>query len=105
MPWNTQDKAPITDNIITRGWADPQNTSLRESTPLTPGEFVEISFELMPDDQVIPKGAQIGLMIFSSDAEFTLRPKLGTKMTLDLKGTKLTIPVVGGAQAFNACFE
>ena len=105
LPWNTQDKAPITDNIITRGWADPQNTSLRESAPLTPGEFVEISFELMPDDQVIPKGAQIGLMIFSSDAEFTLRPKLGTKMTLDLKGTKLTIPVVGGAQAFNACFE
>jgi X-Pro dipeptidyl-peptidase len=105
LPWNSDPKAPITDNIITRGWADPQNTSLRESTALTPGEFVTVSFELMPDDQIIPVGAQIGLMIFSSDAEFTLRPMPGTQMTVDLKDTQLTLPVVGGIQALKASFE
>lgn len=105
LPWNTDPKAPITDNIITRGWADPQNTSLRDSAPLIPGEFVEVSFDLMPDDQIIPRGAQIGLIIFSSDSEFTLRPMPGTEMTLDLKDTKLTIPVVGGLQALKAALE
>ena len=39
---------------------------------------------------------QIGLMIFSSDAEFTLLPKPGTELTVDLDGTVLTLPVVGG---------
>lgn len=90
----------INRNIITRGWADPQNhESLTESKPLKPGEFVEFSFKLQPDDQVIPAGQQIGLMIFSSDYEFTLRPEPGTRLTVDLDATKLEIPVVGGAKA------
>ena len=105
LPWNPDAKAPITDNIITRGWADPQNTSLRESAPLKPGAFVQVTFDFMPDDQVIPAGAQIGLMIFSSDADFTLRPEPGTQMTIDLMDTKLTIPVVGGVQALKAAIE
>ena len=53
-------------------------------------------YELMPDDQIIPKGQQIGLMIFSSDKEFTLWPEPGTELTVDLDGTVLTLPVVGG---------
>tara|TARA_R110002020_G_scaffold76772_2_gene194333 strand:+ start:1050 stop:1184 length:135 start_codon:yes stop_codon:yes gene_type:complete len=35
-------------------------------------------------------------MIFSSDAEFTLLPKPGTELTVDLDGTVLTLPIVGG---------
>jgi X-Pro dipeptidyl-peptidase len=91
----------ITDNIITRGWADPQNrNSLRESTPLIPGEFVELAFDLQPDDQVIPAGQKIGLMIFSSDREFTLWPEPGTRLTVDLNGTSIQLPVVGGTEAY-----
>ena len=93
----------ITDNIITRGWADPQNHgSLTKSSPLKPGKFYDLAFDLQPDDQIIPAGQQIGLMIFSSDQEFTLWPEAGTELTLDLSGTSLTLPVVGGAQAFEA---
>jgi X-Pro dipeptidyl-peptidase len=73
LPWDEGKNSKITDNIITRGWGDPQNhQSLRESEPLTPGKSYEVSFNLMPDDQIIAKGQQIGLMIFSSDKEFTL---------------------------------
>ena len=69
----------IRGNIITRGWADPQNhNSLRESAPLVPGEFVDLEFNLQPDDQVFPAGQKICLMIFSSDREFTLWPEPGT---------------------------
>ena len=72
---------------------------------MTPGEFVAVTFDLMPDDQVIPQGAQLGLMIFASDSEFTLRPVPGTEMTLELKESKITIPVVGGLQALKAAIE
>ncbi|RLD76435.1 MAG: Xaa-Pro dipeptidyl-peptidase, partial [Bacteroidetes bacterium] len=101
LPWKEGKKVKITENIINRGWADPQNhKSLRKSEPLKLGKFYEVSFDLMPDDQIIPKGQQIGLMIFSSDKEFTLLPEPGTELTIDVDATTLTIPVVGGEEAF-----
>jgi X-Pro dipeptidyl-peptidase len=97
LPWNKDRSSKITDNIITRGWADLQNyKSLRESAPLKPGKFYEMTFSLQPDDQIIKKGQQIGLLIFSSDANYTLLPKPGTELTIDLKETSITIPIVGG---------
>jgi len=101
LPWNEGRKTKITDNIITRAWADPQNyNSINESMPLKNGQFYDISFDMMPDDQIIPKGQQIGLMIFSSDREFTLWPEPGTKLMIDLDGTSFTLPVVGGVEAY-----
>ncbi len=101
LPWTESRNAKITDNIINRGWADPQNhESLTVSEPLVPGQFYEMTFNLQPDDQIIPAGKQIGLMIFSSDRDFTLWPEPGTEITLDLDGTKLVLPVVGGAEGF-----
>ena len=39
-------------------------------------------------------------MIFSSDNNYTLLPKPGTELTIDLQETKITIPIVGGENAF-----
>jgi X-Pro dipeptidyl-peptidase len=101
LPWQERRNARITDNLITRGWADLQNyKSLWEGEPLVPGKFYEMTFDLQPDDQVIPAGQQIGLMIFSSDREFTLWPEPGTELSVDLEGTTLTLPVVGGREAY-----
>ncbi len=101
LPWNDSPRARLTDNIITRGWADPRNrNSLTNNEPLVPGEFYEVVFELEPTDQVIPEGQQIGFMIFSSDRDFTLWPDPGTVITVDLDNTSITIPVVGGDAAF-----
>jgi X-Pro dipeptidyl-peptidase len=87
--------------MITRSWADPQNSkSLTSSKPLVPGDFVQVSFELQPDDQIIPKGQRIGLMVFSTDPEFTLWPEAGTELKVDLDKTVLELPVVGGPAAF-----
>lgn len=100
LPWNEGRRAVLTDNLITRGWADPQNhQSITESEPLVPGEFYPVTFDLEPDDQVIEAGQQIGLLIFSSDREFTVWPQPGTELTVDLDGTSLTIPVVGGERS------
>ncbi len=97
LPWTEGGNAKVTDNIITRGWADPQNRySIVESKPLEPGKFYDVTFDLEPDDQVIRAGQQIGLMIFSSDRDFTLWPTPGTEITVDLNGTIFRLPVVGG---------
>ncbi|MEI7578197.1 MAG: Xaa-Pro dipeptidyl-peptidase [Armatimonadota bacterium] len=108
LPWI--EGGPMLTNIITRGWADPQNAkslrkggsyqSMERGTPLKPGEFVDLTFDLQPDDQVIAAGRKIGLMIFSSDREFTLWPKAGTKLTVDLAATRLSLPVVGGSSGY-----
>lgn len=101
LPWYEGRNSKITDNIITRGWADPQNhSSITESEPLEPEKFYNVSFELNPDDQIIKKGQKIGLMIFSSDKEFTLHPEPGTELTIDLENTTLNLPVVGGLAAY-----
>ena len=89
--------------VITRGWADPQNArSLRRSEPLVPGQPVTVTFDLEPDDQIIPAGRQLALMVFSSDQEYTLWPAPGTVLTVDLDRTSLALPVVGGAAAWRA---
>ena len=106
LPWEDAEIGEIYDNIITRGWADPQNSkSISESHPLEPGNFYTLSFDFQPDDQIIPAGQKIGLMIFSSDQEFTLHPKAGTRLTVDLKKTGLTLPIVGGSDALQRAIE
>lgn len=107
LPWTDAPIGPW--NLITRGWADPQNhrslrragnyDSRRRGEPLVPGRFYSMTFALQPDDQIVPAGKRVGLMIFSSDRDFTLWPKPGTELTVDLEGTSLHLPVVGGETA------
>lgn len=104
LPWTGSER--ITDDVITRGWADPQNySSLTESEPLVPGQFYDLKFDLQPDDQVIQVGEQVGLMILSSDRDFTLWPEPGTELTVDLDATSISLPVVGGKLALIAAIQ
>ncbi len=108
LPWT--DGQIGTANLITRGWADPQNAgalkkggdfhSMARGTPLKSDEYRTLIFDLQPDDQIIPAGKRIALMILSSDRDFTLWPKAGTKLTIDLDATQISVPVVGGMSAF-----
>ena len=100
LPWTAGRESR--GGVITRGWADPQNhRSLRDSEPLEPRRFYELRFDLQPDDQVVAAGQRIALMIMSSDREFTLHPDPGTELTVDLDGTSLELPVVGGRAALS----
>jgi X-Pro dipeptidyl-peptidase len=113
LPWTEGPIGPA--NLITRGWADPQNHAALKSggdyhartrgEPLAPGRFYTLTFDLQPDDQIIPAGKRIGLMIFSSDRDFTLWPPAGTELTVDVDGTSLRLPVVGGAEALKRAME
>lgn len=99
---------PETGNgtILTRGWIDPENrTSDWTTEAMTPGAFYRLSFDMQPKDVVVAAGRRLGLMVLSSDHEFTVRPAPGTKVTLDLAGSHVSIPVVGGAKALAAATE
>jgi X-Pro dipeptidyl-peptidase len=95
--------------VITRGWADIQNyksltkggnyDSKRAGESLVPGKFYDLTFDLEPDDEFVPAGKQLAVMIMSSDREFTLWPQAGTELTVDLAHSSFTIPIVGGAGA------
>jgi X-Pro dipeptidyl-peptidase len=101
LPWAEPKRGQ--SNVITRGWADPQNReSLSKSQPLEPGKFYDVRFDLQPDDQIVAAGQRIGVMLFSSDRDFTLWPTAGAKLTFDLDATLIELPVVGGAGALEA---
>jgi len=95
--------------VISRGWADIQNfksltkggnyDSKRAGEPLVPGKFYDLTFDLEPDDEFVPAGKQLGVMIMSSDREFTLWPQAGTELTVDLAHSSFSIPIVGGTAA------
>jgi predicted acyl esterase len=92
---------PATGNgtILTRGWIDPENRNNEYvSEALTPGAFYRLNFTMQPKDVVVAAGRRLGLMVLSSDREFTVRPPAGTKVTLDLAGSSFSLPVVGGAK-------
>jgi hypothetical protein len=87
--------------ILTRGWRDPENrNSDYVSDPVTPGAFYRLNVDLMPKDSVVKAGNRLGLMVMSSDHDYTIRPAPGTQVTVDPVATTLTLPIVGGAAAF-----
>ena len=88
-------KLKMEDIVVNRAWADPQNHySLEKSEALQPNTFYELNFNFQPDDQIIPAGYQLGLLIFSSDPEFTLKPKKGTQLSVNLSETWIDLMVV-----------
>jgi hypothetical protein len=92
-----------TGTILTRGWMDPENpTSDFVTEPITPGAFRTLSFDMQAKDTIVPAGRRLGLMVFSSDRQYTVRPAPGTQVSLDLAGSQITIPVVGGPSVFAA---
>ena len=83
-----------------RSRASATTTAKAAGSPLVPGRFYTMTFGLEPDDQIVPAGKRIGLMILSSDRDFTLWPAAGTQLTIDLDATTLQMPVVGGRARF-----
>ncbi|MDR7303140.1 Xaa-Pro dipeptidyl-peptidase [Haloactinomyces albus] len=84
---------------ITRGWTDPQNRhSIDRTSPIRPGKEYRIEVPMMPADYVLATGHRLGLVVLSSDHDFTLRPSPGTGLWLDLSSSRLRVPVVTTTQ-------
>ncbi|WP_380167804.1 Xaa-Pro dipeptidyl-peptidase [Jannaschia sp. R86511] len=86
--------------MVTRGWMDVQNRQSRGWTSaVTPGRDYRLRWDLHPDDYVFAPGHRVGLVVFSTDRDFTLRPDPGTRLSLQPGSSTLTLPVVGGTLA------
>jgi X-Pro dipeptidyl-peptidase len=84
--------------VITRGWADPQNhQDITEGEVLVPGEYHQITFKLEPKQYRLAAGSRLGVMITSTDYDYTLRPKVGTQIEVNL-GAKSFIDLFLTAQ-------
>jgi len=74
-----------TATIFTRGWADPQNhEDLTHGVPLAAGEKVNLTFTLEPKQHRFAAGSRIGIVVASTDYDYTLRPDQGTEILLTL---------------------
>ncbi|MFB8275468.1 Xaa-Pro dipeptidyl-peptidase [Nocardia colli] len=98
------DRSPDgSSRIVTRGWVDPQNReSLSKTSPITPGKEYAVNLSMQPHDYLLARGHKLGVVVLSSDNEFTLRPKPGPGFGVNLAETKVSFPVVGGQAALNA---
>jgi predicted acyl esterase len=86
--------------ILTRGWIDPANRHSDWADVTTrPGRLYDVDFDMQPRDSIVPAGNRLALMVLSSDRDFTIRPAPGTRVTLDVAPSSLSLPVVGGAAA------
>jgi X-Pro dipeptidyl-peptidase len=86
--------------VVSRGWTDPQNRlGPDRSRPIRQGRLATHRWVLQPKDYVFPAGHRVGLVVFSSDQEYTLLPLGGTRLTVDPGSSRLTLPVVGGRAA------
>jgi X-Pro dipeptidyl-peptidase len=57
-------------------------------------------WDLQPDDYYIwQPGHRIGLVVVSTDHDYTIRPDPGTELTLDPSASDIRVPIVGGAAA------
>jgi hypothetical protein len=67
---------------------------------VTPGQFYRLRLDLQPKDAVVVAGHRLGLMVLSSDQEATIRTTPGTKLSVDLGRSTVSLPIVGGTSAF-----
>jgi X-Pro dipeptidyl-peptidase len=69
--------------IITRGWADLQNYhSIVKGELLAAGKNYVLAFDLEPKQYKLASGSRIGVLVASTDYEYTLRPTPGTELQL-----------------------
>jgi X-Pro dipeptidyl-peptidase len=80
--------------IITRGWLNAQNrSSTREKEEIQAGRFYEYRIAMTPTDYVVEKGHRLGLILYGSDPEATLRPSVKTGITVKAETVAASVPL------------
>ncbi|PRX04527.1 UNVERIFIED_ORG: dipeptidyl-peptidase IV [Actinomadura viridilutea] len=86
--------------IVTRGWLDARNRhSPSRTEPIAPGREYTFRWDLEPTDYVFKPGHRIGVVILSTDHDYTLRYPAGTRLTVRPGTSRLHLPIAPGATA------
>lgn len=92
--------------VVTRAWRDPQNRdSLTTSAAVAPGTFYPMELPFVSTEYLLAKDHTLELMLYATDIDgnncTTLCLNSGTKTSIDLSKSTVSIPFVGGnPQAF-----
>jgi X-Pro dipeptidyl-peptidase len=85
---------------VARGILDGQNrSSFAVADPLVPGEEYDFTFRLYPNDYEFSAGSRIGVILVGSYPSFSVPLQTRPTLTVDLKQTRIVLPVVGGHRA------
>ncbi len=90
---------------LAHGHIDAKNyKDLRYPSPIVPGNVYTVNWKTLPSDHIVPAGNRIGIVITGN---YTANPSqltptrdtaaYGSQITVHLNGSKLILPVVGGA--------
>lgn len=86
-------------NVVARGWLDVQNhRSLSHPSPLEPGRYYDVRWETLSQEYVLKKGHRLALVLAGTDSDYNTETPTGAQVTVDLRGSSISIPVVVGAE-------
>ncbi|MBB6172660.1 X-Pro dipeptidyl-peptidase [Nocardiopsis mwathae] len=87
--------------IVTRGILDARNrASMERQLPVVGGTMYRYSWEMQGQDYVFKAGHRIGVVVISTDYDYTLRYPAGTDVTLDTAAATVTLPVSQGRDGY-----
>ncbi|GAA2591441.1 Xaa-Pro dipeptidyl-peptidase [Actinomadura fulvescens] len=85
--------------IVTRGWLDARNRhSPSRTEPIKPGKAYDFRWNFEPTDYVFKPGHRLGVIVLSTDYDYTLRYPAGTKLTLQPGTSKVFLPLTRGGR-------
>jgi X-Pro dipeptidyl-peptidase len=80
--------------IVTRGWLDVRNRHDPGRTePITPGKMYSFRWDMQPNDYVFKAGHRIGVVVLSTDFDYTLRYPAGTKVEVKTGVSEVRLPI------------
>ena len=83
--------------IVSRGWLDVRNRHRADRTePVRAGKEYAFSWDFQPQDHLFKKGHRLGVVILSTDHDYTLRYPEGTEVTVSPGHSSVKLPVVFG---------
>ncbi|WP_338678205.1 CocE/NonD family hydrolase C-terminal non-catalytic domain-containing protein [Streptomyces sp. SCSIO 30461] len=89
--------------MVSRGWVDIRNRrSLIRQSEVVEGREYRLHWVMQPQDYVFKKGHRLGVVLISTDHDYTLRYPAGTQLSVRAGGQRhqppggpLTGPAVG----------
>ncbi|MFG3306058.1 Xaa-Pro dipeptidyl-peptidase [Streptomyces wuyuanensis] len=80
--------------IVSRGWLDIRNRdSLERQSPVVEGREYRLEWAMQPQDHVFKKGHRLGVVLISTDHDYTLRHPAGTELAVRAGISSVTLPV------------
>ncbi|MFD7297045.1 Xaa-Pro dipeptidyl-peptidase [Streptomyces sp. NPDC059897] len=80
--------------IVTRGWLDARNrTSYERQSKVVEGREYRLKWDMQPEDYVFKAGHRLGVVLISTDYDYTLRYPAGTRMTVRAGDSSVTLPL------------